>query len=190
MTAPTAAVTLLLRRWSAGDDAVEDDLFRAIYAELEAIATRLLQRERPGHSLQPPSVVSEAYLRLKGSDCDYSDRTHFFAVATRVMRRLLIDHARGRGRAKRGGGHRAVTLLTDLHAAAPAPMDVEALEDALACLEAHDARKAEMVQMRHLAGMSNEEIAQATGFSVRTVKRDLRFAKAFVRKVLEDHAAN
>lgn len=180
-----APVTRLLAQWREGDGESETELFQTIYAELEHLAGHLLRSERGNHTLEPPSLVSECYLRLKGSDQNYVDRSHFFAVATRVMRRLLIDHARGRARAKRGGAWHQVTLHTELQAAPDDPVDILAFERALQKLEAADARKGEFVQLRHIAGLSNTEIAELCGVSTRTVKRDLQFARAFIRHELE-----
>jgi len=180
-----APVTRLLAQWREGDETSESELFQTIYDELEHMAGRLLRSERGGHTLEPPSLVSECYLRLKGSDQNYVDRSHFFAVATRVMRRLLIDHARGRARAKRGGAWHQVTLLPELQQAPNDPVDILAFDQALQKLEGADARKAEFVQLRHIAGLSNGEIAELFGVSTRTVKRDLQFARAFIRHELE-----
>jgi RNA polymerase sigma factor (TIGR02999 family) len=180
-----APVTLLLRRWSGGDRTVEDELFDAIYGELRLVARRLMRNERPDHTLEPTALVNEAYVRLVQGDTDFDDRQHFLAVAARVMRRFLIDYARGRGRLKRAGGRR-VTLDPRLIEASAMPIDVVAFDDALRKLEAEDDRKAEFVLLRHLAGMSNEQIAERAGVSARTVKRDLKYARAFLRAEIEE----
>jgi RNA polymerase sigma factor (TIGR02999 family) len=180
----TAPVTRLLRRWSAGDRSCEEELFGAVYDELVRIAERQMRAERPGHTLDPPGLVSEAYLRLCAADQDYADRVHFFAVAARVMRRFLIDHARARDADKRGGRQHAVTLRTDLQAADDPPVDAARLEKAIAKLERLDARKAEFFRLRHLAGMSTDEIAAHANASARTVRRELQFVRAFVRREL------
>ncbi len=184
---PQTPVTRLLAQWRRGDGDSERVLFDTIYAELELMAGRLLRAERSDHTLQPPSLVSECYLRLKGSDQNYADRSHFFAVATRVMRRLLIDYARGRNREKRGGAFKQVTLNAELRAAPHDPIDIMSFERALQKLEAADARKAKLVQLRHLAGLTNAEIAELCDVSPRTVKRDLQFARAFIREELEGY---
>lgn len=143
-----------------------------------------MQSERADHTLEPAALVHEAYLRLRDSDQEFVDRTHFFAIASRVMRRLLIDHARALRADKRGGDARLVTLHTGIDAPQAPPVDAERLEAALARLEAYDAQKAEYVAMRHLAGLSNAEIAAQAGVSERTVRRALAFARAFVRREL------
>lgn len=177
-------VTRLLRLWSSGDHACEEELFGAVYDELADIAELQMRGERPGHTLEPAALVSEAYLRLCGADREYTDRVHFFAIASRVMRRLLIDHARARGADKRGGGAQVVTLQTDLEDAGTDPLDADRLEQALEALERFDPRKADFVAMRHLAGLSASEIAGQAGLSERTVRRELEFARAFVRREL------
>jgi RNA polymerase sigma factor (TIGR02999 family) len=183
---PSAPITLLLKRWASGDPHVEDDLFRAIYDDLQRIARRLMRGERADHTIQPTALVNESYLRLKGSDIDYSDRHHFLAVATRAMRRFLVDHARARGRLKRAGAR--ITLDNVMSIAPDEPLDLVVFDNALEQLEAMDARKAELVQLRHLAGLSIPEIAAIAGVSERTVKRDLQFARAFLRAVIEKAA--
>lgn len=177
-------VTRLLRRWAAGDRSCEDELFESVYGELSRIAEHQMRGERPGHTLEPAALVSEAYLRLCGAGQDYTDRVHFYAIASRVMRRMLIDHARAREADKRGGGAQVVTLQTDIQAADSPPVDASRLEDALARLERLDPQKAEFVALRHLAGLSNAEIARRAGVSERTVRRALEFARAFVRREL------
>lgn len=177
-------VTRLLRRWSAGDRSCEAELFDAVYAELSEIGERHMRMERAGHTLEPAALVHEAYLRLREADQNLTDRVHFFAIASRVMRRLLIDHARARQADKRSGGARLVTLRTDLDAPESPPVDASRLEEALARLERLDPQKAELVAMRHLAGLTNEEIADQKGISERSVRRGLAFARAFVRREL------
>jgi RNA polymerase sigma factor (TIGR02999 family) len=181
-------VTTLLRRWREGDRSVEDALFEAIYGDLRRIARQLMRGEQEGHTLQPTALVNEAYLRLEGSDVDFGDRTHFLAVAARVMRRFLVDHARGRARLKRGGAGERVTLDPALLPADDAPLDILAFDRALSRLEALDARKAEFVQLRHLAGLDLDEIAGMASVSTRTVKRELQFARAFLRSEIEAEA--
>lgn len=180
----SSPVTRLLRRWTDGDRSCEAELFDAVYAELERIAEHQMRGERAGHTLEPTALVHEAYLRLRESDQVYEDRVHFFAIASRVMRRLLIDHARARRAEKRGGDAPVVTLRTDLDAAETPLVDAGRLETALSRLEELDPQKANFVAMRHLAGLSNAEIAGLSGVSERTVRRGLVFARAFVRREL------
>lgn len=185
--AADAPVTLLLRRWSTGDRSVEDELFEAIYDELRCLARRLMRSERPDHTLEPTALVNEAYLRLVRGETDFRDRQHFLAIAARVMRRFLIDYGRGRARLKRARNRR-VTLDPQLLEASATPIDVRVFENALSKLEDEDERKAEFVLLRHLAGMSNEQIAERAGVSTRTVKRDLKYARAFLRAEIEEAA--
>jgi RNA polymerase sigma factor (TIGR02999 family) len=167
---------------------VEDALFAAIYEDLHRIARRLMRGEQEGHTLQATALVNEAYLRLEQSDVDFGDRTHFLSVAARVMRRFLVDHARGRGRMKRGGAGERITLDPAALRARDAPLDILAFDRALSRLEGLDARKAEFVQLRHLAGLGLDEIAGMAGVSTRTVKRELQFARAFLRSEIEAQA--
>lgn len=178
------SVTRLLRRWTAGDRSCETELFDAVYSELSKIAEHQMRGERAGHTLEPAALVHETYLRLLESDQAFEDRVHFFAIASRVMRRLLIDHARARRADKRGGEAQVVTLRTDLDAAETPLVDAGRLESALSRLEELDPQKAEFVAMRYLAGLSNAEIAALSNVSERTVRRALAFARAFVRREL------
>src|SRR5579863_10160868 len=135
-------VTALLHDWRAGDRSALDQLVPIVYAELRKLAASFMRGERPGHTLRPTDLVSEAYLRLLGAPpSDFADRAHFFAIAGRTMRQILVDHARRRGRDKRGGGDRPVTIDEDA-IATDRPEVLVALDDALVELESFDARKA------------------------------------------------
>lgn len=178
MIDPSATpITLLLQGWRNGDPSAERQLFSAVYRELRGLAGRLMQPERRDHTLQPTALVHEAYLRLFPTAADWQHRAHFYAVAARVMRRVLIDHARSRARAKRGGASGRVTLNEEVMAAGSGDLDAHILDRALDRLEALDERKARFVEMRYLAGLSNREIAEAAGVSERTVKRELQFGR-------------
>jgi RNA polymerase sigma factor (TIGR02999 family) len=181
---PRAAVTLLLRAWAQGDEHAGERLFPVLYGELRRQAGRYMRRERRGHTLQPSGLVHEAYLRLRAAPgSDWHDRTHFVAIAARVMRQVLVDHARRRQAAKREGCH--VTL--DEADAPAAPVDVLDLEAALRELAALDARQARVVEMRFFAGLDVEETADALGLSARTVKREWQTARAWLqRRLLEE----
>ncbi len=179
------SVTRLIARWQDGDSEAETELFTAIYAELHSIAGIAMQGERPDHTFQPTALVHEAYMRLHASSTEITDRQHLLALASRVMRRFLIDHARSRARVKRGGGLSPVTLDTDLVEAASPPLDLEVFERALSRLERLDPRKAEIIQYRYFSSLTNDEIAALHGVSVRTVKRDLQFARAFMQREIE-----
>lgn len=181
-----ASVTHLLQRWKAGDATAERELFDAVYAELKSAAERLMGTERKDHTLQPTALVNEAYLRLAPAAVDWQDRTHFLAVAAKVMRRTLVDYARARARDKRGGGARLVTLDAEALPDGSAAVDFLALDRALDRLEAFDERKARIIEMRYLAGLSNQEIAETAGVSERTVKRELQYGRAWLRRELQE----
>jgi RNA polymerase sigma factor (TIGR02999 family) len=178
---PSPAVTALLRAWAQGDAAARDRLFPIIHGELRRQAARHLWRERRNHTLQPSALVNETYLRLAASPgLDWHNRAHFFAIAGRVMRQVLVDHARRRQAAKRDGVR--VTLVEA--AAKAAPLEVLDLETALEELAALDARQAQVVEMRYFAGLDIEETAEVLGVSPRTVKREWQTARAWLRRRL------
>lgn len=175
-------ITRLLHDWSNGDDGALSRLLELVYPELRKIAASRLRGERPDHTLQPTSLVHEVYMRLAhDSEREWANRTHFYAVAARVVRAVLVDHARARRRIKRGAGAVSVEL-SDVHASVPAPsMDLLDLDTALKELEAIDAERARIVEMRHFAGLSIEETAEALGMSPSTVKRGWLAAKTWIR---------
>ena len=193
MTTPRSrqtAVTDLLRRWRHGDREALDRLMPQIYAQLRQRAERLLARER-SLTLQPTALVHEAYLRLVGRtpEVDWADRAHFLAVAARVMRRILIDAARARGRNKRGGGAVRVTLGEGVEGAPAPDLDVLELDRALTDLAGRSDRKARLVELHFFAGLSYAELGEAVGISTATVHRELRFAKAWLRRELSGGVA-
>jgi len=178
-------ITELLRRWSAGDRAALDALVPEVYQELRAAARARVARERAGVSLSPSDLVHETFLRMDGLvRISWQDRAHFLAVAARVMRRVLIDRARRRRAAKRGGAAEAVTLTDALAPQQELEIDVLALHDALERLSAHDPRQGEVVELRYFGGLTQEEIAEVLGVSVPTVKRDWRVARLWLRREL------
>ena len=178
---PAAEVTTLLRAWAQGDEAAGEQLFPILYGELRRQAGRYMRRERRNHTLEPSGLVHEAYLRLAGArHLDWQNRAHFFALSARVMRQVLVDHARRRRAAKREGCH--VTLI-EAHAAA-APLDVLDLESALNELAALDARQARVVELRYFGGLDVEETAEVVGLSPRTVKREWQTARAWLQQRL------
>ena len=183
---PREDITRLLLDWSGGNEAALANLFPMVYDELRSIAQNHLRRERSAHTLQRTALVHEAYLRLVGpAPVHFADRAHFFAVAARVMRHILVDHARARGAARRGGNN--LTMVLDEAVAAPAEREVNvvALDDALNRLAALDARQATIVEMRFFGGLSIEETAAALELSASTVKRDWIVAKTWIRQCLE-----
>jgi RNA polymerase sigma factor (TIGR02999 family) len=184
---PASDVTQLLLAWGAGDPTAGDRLLPAVYAELRRQAARAMRRESSEHTLQATALVHEAYLRMVDQRrVVWRGRAHFFGVAAQVMRRILVDHARERHAAKRGGGLRQLTL-GDADAAAPAAeqgVDVLALHEALERLAALDAHQARLVELRYFGGLSIEETAEALEVSPATVKREWAVARAWLRREL------
>ena len=182
----TAQVTNLLVAWRQGDEAAFERLIPVVHAELRRIARRHMGHERDGHTLQPTALVNEAYLKLIDiRHVQWQDRAHFFAMSSRVMRRVLVDAARARGYQKRGAGACQVTLDEGRVGAKEPPADVVALDDALRALAVIDERKGQVVEMRYFGGLSIEETAEALGISVRTVKRDWTMAKLWLVRELK-----
>ncbi len=179
-------VSQLLRDWREGNESALNKLTPLVYDELRRIAHRQMAGERAGHTLQTTALINEVYLRLLGVlDISWQDRAHFFALSARLMRRVLVDHARGRGRAKRGGAVRKLSL--EEMPAIPAGRDtnIAELDDALNLLAAVDARKASTVELRFFGGFSVEETAKILNVSVRTVMNDWKFAKAWLLRELQ-----
>jgi len=187
MAQPSAAeITGILSRWSQGDEHALDSLTPLVYRDLRRIAARLLRDERSGHTLQPTALVNEAYLKLAGqAKVQWQNRTHFFAVAARAMRQILVDHARGHLRAKRGGGESVLPLDEGMLFAPERSADLLALDEALHRLAAIDPRKTKVVELRFFAGLDNEEIAEVLQISPNTVMRDWNMAKAWLRREME-----
>ena len=177
-------VTTLLRRLGRGDKAALDDVIPLVYAELRRIAQGYLRRESPGNTLQPTALIHEAYLRMvQQSHPDYVSRAHFYGVSARIMRQILVDHARGRG-AKKRASEQTTMLPESVEAAGQGPVEVVVLDQALNRLSAIDERKSSLVEMRFFGGMTAEEIAECAGIPVYTVRRELRIAQAWLRKEL------
>jgi RNA polymerase sigma factor (TIGR02999 family) len=151
-----------------------------LYDELRALAARRLGPEGRGQTLQPTALVHEAYARLVDSGATFNDRAHFFALAARTMRSVLIDHVRAKGTAKRGGDQVHVTLTGNLAAADPATLDLLALDEALHALAGLDERRAKAVELRFFAGLTNAEVGVVLGISEATVERDLKLARAWL----------
>jgi RNA polymerase sigma factor (TIGR02999 family) len=167
---------------SAGDRRALEQLTPVLYQELRRLAASHMRRERPGHTLTPTALVSEAFLRLAGGEKPpFEDRVQFFALAASHMRRILVDHARRRCAEKRGGRERPVTLNEEL-CSGERPSELIALDDALEALAAVDERKARVVEMHYFGGMGQKEIAQVLSVHVNTVARDLRLATAWLNR--------
>jgi RNA polymerase sigma factor (TIGR02999 family) len=175
----------LLDEASGGSQEALARLMPLVYEELRRMASGYLRRERRGHTLQTTALVHEAYLRLVGQDdLSFENRAHFRAIAARTMRRILVEHARARGAAKRGGSRKRVTL-EDTLALAPSPrLDLQALDEALERLAALDAQQARIVELRFFAGLTVEETAEAVGLSPATIKREWAMARAWLRREL------
>ncbi len=178
-------VTVLLQQWRDGDQAALDALTPIVYDELRRLAASYLRRERDGHTLQPTALLHEAYVKLANQqDKDWKNRAHFFGVAAHLMRQILVDHARGRNREKRGAGMAKVQLNEALDASQERPEILVQLDDALNELAKFDGRKAKVVEMRFFAGMSVEETAEALSISVATVGREQRMAEAWLGRFM------
>ena len=178
-------VTGLLVAWGRGDESVLDELMPIVHGELRRLARRLMRGERGNHTLQTTAVVNEAYLRLVDLNrVRWQDRAHFFAISARLMRRILVDHARSRKYLKRGGLLRRVSLNEALIVSGERGTDLVALDDALVALAAVDPRKSQVVELRFFGGLSIEETAEALHVSGETVVRDWRFARAWLRREL------
>lgn len=182
---PTPEVTALLRQWEAGDHDALNRIVPLVYAELRRIAARRLGGEVSPRSLTPTALVHDAYLRLIDvRQARFRDRAHFLAMASRVMRRLLIDRARARRAARRGGGAEVVEWDDDLVASDARADALVDLDDALTRLESIDPRQGQIVAQRYFGGLSLEETAEVMGVSLATVKRELRFAHAWLATAL------
>jgi len=177
-------ITELLQAWRDGDDGAFEELVPLVYDELRRLARAQMRREPADHTLQPTGLVHEAYVRLVGADLDWQDRNHFLSVAARAMRRVLIDHARRKRAERRGGDLLRVTLSRGPTADSGETVDVMALHEALERLEAYDARQARTVELHFFGGLTQPEIAQVAGLSLATVERDLRHARAWLRREL------
>lgn len=176
-------VTLLLRRWSDGDRGALDELIQVVYPEMQRIALRYLQRERTNHTLQSTALVHEAYLRLVGRHAtQWSNRAHFFAVASRIIRGILVDYMRTRQAQKRGAGAAQFALDESIAGEVPREVDLLDLDRALHGLQALDPQQSRIVELRFFGGLSNEEVAEVLGISVSTVKRDWIMAKTWLRR--------
>ncbi len=179
-------ITQLLARWRKGAPDAEEQLMAVVQSELRKLASSYLRRERGGHTLQPTAIVNEAYIRLMPQrGVDWANRAHFFGIAAKMMRRVLVDHARRRRAAKREGfAGEPITLSNVADPAGAASVDVLALHEALAELSALDERQAEVVELRFFGGLKIDEVAEAVGVSPATVKRELATATVWLRHKL------
>ncbi len=184
-------VTLLLQRWREGDQSAVEALMPLIYDELRSIARRFLRNRRPGETLQPTALVNEAYLKLfDNGQPQFADRAHFLAVMSRVMRQVLIDHARAAGAVKRGGREQRVdwdTVIQIEPAGSQQQLRMLDIDQALGTLSGENPPLAEVVQMHYFGGMTAEEIAIVAGRSAHAVRHELRLARAWLRRELADN---
>jgi RNA polymerase sigma-70 factor (ECF subfamily) len=184
-----AQVTRLLQRLREGEHSALDELMPIMYVELRRIARAFMSRQRPGHTLQPTALVNEAYIRLFGDvEPQLANRNHFVALMSRIMRQVLVDHARASSAAKRGGAEARVPLDTNIEIedeAGGQQMKLLDLHRALERLEREDASLAQAIEMHYFGGMTAEEVAESVGRSVHVVRHDLRLARAWLRRELD-----
>lgn len=181
----TPDVTRLLQQWRVGDQHALDRLTPLVYEELRRVARHFMRTEHDAHTLQPTALIHEAFERMAGASVDWQDRVHFFSMAARIMRRVLVDHARAKGSAKRGGGAMRVTLDEQLLAGRDQDAILLALDASLQDLERFDERKCRVVELFFFGGLSYEEIGEALDISRVTVYRELSLAKAWLYNELQ-----
>jgi RNA polymerase sigma factor (TIGR02999 family) len=182
-----ADVTALLRSWSAGNPDAGDELAPLVYNELHRLAERIFRGEQHAHTLQPTVLVNEVFEELIDADVAWQDRAHFFALAARIMRRLLVDYARLRRARKRGGDGLRVTFDESQLAAPDISAELLVFDEVLSDLAALDERKAELIQLQYFAGLSYAEMTEVTGLSSSTLDRDLRLARAWIKARLTEN---
>jgi RNA polymerase sigma factor (TIGR02999 family) len=183
-------VTNILKRANQGDRSAVDQLMPLVYDELRALAETYLRQERPDHTLQATALVHEAYVRLvKQEEIEWQNRAHFFAVAAQAIRRILVDHARGRAREKRGGGCQRVALEEDIAVTPERDLDLVALDEALGKLAQLHPRQAQVVELRFFGGLGLNEVASFLGVSRRTAEGDWSMARAWLRRELRGEPA-
>lgn len=185
---PDHGITRILHAWRAGDTAALDQLMPLVYHHLHAMAAQQMRRESAGHTLNATALVHEAYLRLCNAEVSWQDRAHFYAIAGRTMRRILVDHARSSRRKKRGDGAQVLSIedagQDAALATAPLPVDILDLDTALDRLSRLDERKARLMEMIYFGGLSSEEAAHVLSISVATIHRELRFSRAWLQAEL------
>ena len=179
----------MLRAWQRGDRTAFDAIVPMVYDELRRLSAFHLRGERPDHTFTPTDLISEAYLRLAGgTQLEFNDRAHFFAIASRCMRQILVDHARKRGARKRGAGERPTEFDETRVAAIDRPAELVALDEALDELAAFDERKARIIELHYFGGLTQDQIAAVCSLHINTVARDLRLAAAWLRTRLREQA--
>jgi RNA polymerase sigma-70 factor, ECF subfamily len=184
-------ITQLLARWGSGDQEAAERVLALVYPELRRIAARQLRRERDAHTLQATAIVNEAYMRLvEQPGLEWPSRSHFFAFSAHLIRRILVDYARRRNRAKRGGLTEKISLVEMADLPLEKSPDLVALDEALSGLEKVDPRKATVVELKFFAGLTLDEIAEQLRVSRETVSREWRRARAWLYDALQTDAAN
>ncbi len=190
-TPPSHEVTQLLLAWSDGDETALNELVPLVYAELHRLARHYLSIENPGHLLQTTALINEAYLKLVDSrQTRWQNRSHFFGISARLMRRILVDFARERDSQKRGGGAYPVSITSGLSVIRAPEEDILAVDQALNALAKVDERKSRVVELRFFGGLDEKETAAALGVSQETVRRDWRLAKAWLLRWLSEGKIN
>ena len=185
-TSASKNVSELLIAWSEGDQAALDQLTPLVYDELHRLARRYMRREGPGHTLQTSALVNEAYLKLVDQrEVRWQNRSHFFGIAAQLMRRILVDHARSLGSAKRGGKLHRLSLDPTLIMSKERGVDLLAVDEALRKLATFDVQKSQIVEMKFFGGLSTDEVAECLHVSSRTVEREWRKAKAWLKAALQ-----
>ncbi len=187
MSVEPQSVTRLLQNWGAGDPDALNTLMPLLYDQLRKVASRCLRSEHSDHSLQPTALVNEAYLRLVDTELSLQDRLHFYTIAARVMRQILVDHARAGKRQKRGGGIQQVTLNEELLPESKVSWDVIEVDDALKGLAARDQRKSDVIELLFFGGLTYDETAEVLQVSPATIHRELKLAKAYLHRELSRH---
>jgi RNA polymerase sigma factor (TIGR02999 family) len=186
MSPPAAGVTQLLAAWRQGNQEAMERLVPLIYDELHRLAQSYLRREKPGHTLQTTALVNEAYLRLiDQQSVNWQSRAHFIGIAAQMMRRILVDHARGKQAVKRGGGEAKLSLDEELEVPGERARELVALDDALTALAALDPQQSRIIELRYFGGLSIAETAEVIGLSPATVKREWSLAKAWLYHQLQ-----
>jgi len=185
----SSPMTQLLRQWSSGDKSALDKLTPVVYDQLHRLASRCLRSERSNHSLCATALIHEAYLRLIDADVAWQDRIHFFAVSARLMRRILVDHAKKNGRQKRGGGAEVIPFDEAIVVGPDSTAGLLELDTALERLAAQDHRKSEIVELLCFGGLTYDETAAALKISPATVHREIKLAKAWLHRELARGAA-
>jgi RNA polymerase sigma factor (TIGR02999 family) len=179
-------ITLLLSEWGSGDEGALKELMPLVYDELRRMAKGYLRRQPAGHTFQTTELLHETYLKLAGNnEQNWENRAHFFGVAAKAMRHILVDHARSKHAGKRGGWRERVPLADDVAETSVQSGQVLALDDALKTLGRLDERKSNVVELKYFGGLTNEETAEVLKISVETVKRDWRFARTWLLRELD-----